>query len=135
MSATMGTRREFAAAKEIALSMLTTEFVLPAYQTYLKERYAIDADRVIFDLAGAQQRLRDAVLFSAAETRERGDEIDGETDGVTIWIMRGLERDHMVEVLLHEAMHDSVFVSRPTRHGELRGLTCHDEHNVIYALL
>ena len=122
-------------AKEKALTMLHPSIVLPAFQGYLGYKYKVHEDQVVFDYEGAKHRLRDAVILSIAESQERQDEIYGETDGETIWILRGLTFEECVETLLHEAMHDSVFVRRNTRSGMYKSLSTEEEHDVIYAVL
>ena len=56
------------------------------------------------------------------------DYVAGETDGDRILVDGGLCHDERVETLVHEALHDSVFVARPTRSGERKGLPCDVEH-------
>ena len=45
----------------------------------------------LFDYKDACRRIREAVYLSHAETSERVEEINGETDGDTIWLMRRLD--------------------------------------------
>ena len=65
------------------------------------------------------------------ETTERADEINGETDGDAIWLMRRLGDGLLLNTLLHEALHDSVFVERATRSGLRRTLSESDEHAIM----
>lgn len=127
-------RDVFREAKERALQTLSTEWVLDAFRAHLG-RHKVPVERVTFDYDDAVRRIREAVLLPHAESRAREDEISGETDGDQIWIVRGLSLDDCVETLLHEAMHDSVFVTRATRSGARKGLSCELEHAVIYGLL
>jgi hypothetical protein len=122
-------------AKEKALTMLHPCIVLPAFQGYLGYRYKVHGDHVVFDYEGAKDRVKDAVLLSNVESQERKEEIYGETDGETIWILRGLTFEECVQTLLHEAMHDSVFIVRNTRSGMYKSLSCEEEHDVIYSVL
>ena len=122
-------------AKTAALTVFTPDLILTAFQERLREKYKIPSEDLYFDFKGAQQRLANAVLLSVAESEERKDEIYGETDGETIWILRGLSLEECVETLIHEAMHDSVFIKRSTRSGEHKPLSCEVEHDVIYGLL
>ena len=66
-----------------------------------------------------------------AESSERVDEINGETDGDSIWLMRRLDDELLLSTLLHEALHDSVFVERVTRSGLRRTLSESDEHAIM----
>jgi hypothetical protein len=129
------TRQTLVEAKGIALQSLSHEWIHSAFATHLAETYGIPRECVMFDYEAAAQRVKDAILLSPAESKARQDEINGETDGETIWITRGLSLDDCVETLLHEAMHDSVFLKRNTRSGERKGLSCEVEHDVIYQLL
>jgi len=121
-------------AKERALQTLSAEWILDGFRAHLS-RHGVPSDRVVFDYEDAVRRIREAVLLPHAESRAREEEINGETDGDQIWIVRGLAFDECVETLLHEAMHDSVFVTRATRSGARKGLSCELEHAVIYPLL
>ena len=58
-------------------------------------------------------------------------EINGETDGDAIWLMRRLGDGLLLNTLLHEALHDSVFVERATRSGLRRTLSESDEHAIM----
>ena len=131
----MSARHVLEEAKAIALERLTDDFLRQPYSEYLCGRHGIPEERLVFDVAEARQRVRDAVLLSRDESQEREDEISGETDGETIWIVRGMSLEDAVTTLLHEAMHDSCFVLRPTRSGARKGLSCELEHEVIYATL
>lgn len=122
-------------AKVIALDQLDHDWVRDAFAKHLEDRYRVPRDRIVFDVDAAVQRVRDAVLLPAVESKARCHEISGETDGETIWITRDLDLDDCVETLLHEAMHDSVFVLRDTRSGMRKGLSELIEHDVIYQLL
>ena len=128
-------RSTLSRAKHTAAQLLTPEFVESTFRSRLAQKFGIPHERVFFDHTNALKRLHDAILFSSVETRAREDEIYGETDGETIWIIRGLEEDEYVEVLMHEAMHDSVFILRQTRSGERKGLSCDVEHDVIHTIL
>lgn len=131
----MTSRRVLEEAKAIALSRLTEQFLLAPYSDLLCGLHHVPAESVVADVEHARARVRDAVLLSRDESRERRDEILGETDGETIWIVRGLSMDETVTTLLHEAMHDSVFIRRATRSGARKGLSCELEHQVIYGVL
>ena len=124
-------RDDFVKAKREAAERLTAALVLPAFREVLHRKYGVRPERVVFERDEALGRIRDAVLLPRAESAERGEEISGETDGETIWIMRDLDHEDTVDTLIHEAMHDSVFVVRETRGGRKRALTCEDEHDAI----
>ena len=126
-----GSRRVLAAAKRVAEEVLCPEWVLPLFREYLSGRYGCPPDRVVFDYDDACRRIREAVFLGQTETGERVDEINGETDGDTIWLMRRLDDDLLLNTLLHEALHDSVFVERTTRTGQRRTLSESDEHAVM----
>jgi hypothetical protein len=122
-------------AKRIALESLTHEFLFHPFKTYLTSKMRIEESLLLCDLEGARRRVREAVLLSRSESEERRDEICGETDGEVIWITRGLSLSECVDTLLHEAMHDSVFVVRETRSGKRKNLPCDVEHEIIYSVL
>ena len=122
-------------AKIVALHVFTPELILPLFEDHLTKKYKVSPDDIHFDFEGARSRLANAVLLSVGESREREDEIYGETDGETIWILRGLELEECVQTLIHEAMHDSVFLKRSTRSGDYKSLSCDLEHEVIYNFL
>lgn len=130
----MGSRGVLTDAKHVACALFDSERIFRAFATHL-QTYGIGKPQLHFDLAGALRRMRDAALLSVGETNERQHDIYGETDGETIWILRGLTFEECVETLLHEAMHDAVFVHRPTRSGPYKGLSCDLEHRVIYGVL
>tara|TARA_E500000331_G_scaffold314447_1_gene323762 strand:+ start:344 stop:760 length:417 start_codon:yes stop_codon:yes gene_type:complete len=121
-------------AKRDAISLLDRG-VLFDFQNELKRRYGVHPHRVEFHYRGAVQRIRDAVYVGHTESTERFDELSGETDGETIWVLRGLTYEELVETLVHEALHDSCFIRRPTRAGNLRGLTEELEHDVMDPIL
>ena len=89
------------------------------------------------DRTGAEKRLLDAV-FVAEEDREVDEDGElsyyGMTDGDMIWIDRDIEYKQMIGTLIHEALHDCVFLVRPTRAVERRGLSCEFEHSVMERL-
>lgn len=129
-------RTTLAQAKRVALEAFTAEFIFPAFASHLKKRCKVSGEEMLFfDFEGARRRLDDAVLLSNLESERRKDEIYGETDGETIWILRGLSLEECVVTLLHEAMHDVVFLRRCTRSGDYKGLSCDLEHEIIYGLL
>jgi len=128
-------RHAFVRAKCDALALMNPEGITGAFRFHLRKRYGVSEDNVVFMEDDARRRISNATLLSCVESREREDEISGETDMDGIRIIRGMEHDHTVMTLLHEAMHDSVFVTRATRNGCMRGLTECDEHRVIYALI
>lgn len=135
MADTMSSRTTLLSAKHAALSVFTPERIFTAFEEYLLKHYRLSSDLLHFDLEGARNRLANAVLLSVNESIERQDEIYGETDGETIWILRGLSLEDCIETLIHEAMHDSVFIKRTTRSGKHKSLSCELEHHVIYGLL
>ena len=126
-----GSRQALRAAKRVAEEVLGPEWVLPLFREYLSGRYGCPPDRVVFDYKDACRRIREAVYLTHAETSERVEEINGETDGDTIWLMRRLDDQLLLNTLLHEALHDSVFVERVTRSGGRRTLSESDEHAIM----
>ena len=124
-------RAVLAAAKTQAAEDLIPGVALHAFKRVLKDRYATPPHRIEFDYKDALRRIKEAVYIGHTETAERAEEISGETDGDTIWVMRDLTFDGLVGTLIHEALHDSVYIVRPTRGGNKRGLTCDDEHRAI----
>ena len=131
----MTSRRILEEAKAVALSRLTEQFLRSPYAHVLCGLHHVPPESVVVDVARTRARVRDAVLLSRDESRERKDEILGETDGETIWIVRGLSMDETVTTLLHEAMHDSVFIRRATRSSARKGLSEEFEHQIIYSVL
>ena len=93
---------------------------------------------VLEDLIGvvgvATQKFIDGEIEKDKESGD-GEGEEGETEGETIWVLRGLPYSELVETLLHEALHDSCFIRRPTRTGNLRGLTEDLEHDVMDPIL
>ena len=124
-------------AKEYATAMLIPE-LLPTFQAYLWRRYGVHPDNVVFKVDEARQRIVDATFLSYGENERRiyeGDvPINGETDGEAIWIDRDLTFESMVITLIHEALHDSVFILRTTRSSTMRGLSTEDEHAIMSIL-
>lgn len=114
--------------KRNALRRLTPALVMSMFRPVLS--YVCE-DSIYFDLSDARRRIRDAVLLGHTESHERQHEISGETDGDTIWLVRGMGQCHTTNTLLHEALHDSVFVLRNTRRGNKRALTCECEHRAM----
>ena len=92
---------------------------------------------IYIDKAGAEKRLLDAVFVPPSE-QEYDAEGDimyrGLTDGDMIWVDRCCEYEMMVGTLIHEALHDCVFLVRPTRAAEYRRLSCDFEHSVFECL-
>jgi hypothetical protein len=131
----MSSRNILSTAKDSALSLFRHDMIFKAFQKHLSSKYKLTNNQLFFDYENAKKRLKDAVLLSVKESTERFNEIYGETDGETIWILRGLSLDECVETLLHEAMHDSVFIRRTTRSGEYKSLSCDLEHSIIYNFL
>ena len=128
-------RNALARAKREALETLDDpQFIIGPFRDHLRKR-GVAIDNIVFDVEGARRRVREAVLLSYAESEERRDDIYGETDGETIWVLRGLSPYETVVTLLHEAMHDAVFIRRPTRSGQQKGLSCDLEHEVIHTRL
>jgi hypothetical protein len=118
-------------AKARALARFCHDFVYAPFASHLRDKYGIPSSLIRVDVEAARRRLREAALLSVRESEERRGAIYGETDGETIWVVRGLSEDTYVDTLLHEAMHDTVFVHRPTRSGKEKGLSCEVEHEVI----
>ena len=62
----MSARHVLEEAKAIALERLTDDFLRQPYSEYLCGRHGIPVERLVFDVAEARQRVRDAVLLSPA---------------------------------------------------------------------
>ena len=121
-------------AKRDAISLLDRGMLFN-FQNELSRRYGVPPWRVEFHYRDAVDRIQNAVYIGHTESTERTDEISGETDGETIWVLRGLTYEELVETLVHEALHDSCFIHRPTRACTLRGLTESLEHDVMDPIL
>ena len=122
-------------AKETALALLSEELVFPMFRYHLTGRYRVPADQIVFNLQDARRRIREATYLPLQESKERFAELRGETDGDMIWVTRGLDFEDTVDTLLHEAMHDSVFIRRATRSGDMKGLSCELEHQIMDDIL
>lgn len=125
------TRTELAKAKLEACRRLRehSEHVLHAFRSYLWSVYHVYPDAVMFDVEGALSRINDAVFTTECP------DLYAETDGTTIWISKiAMNFAEVVATLIHEALHDSVFVLRSTRYGHRRVMSCHDEHCVMSVL-
>jgi hypothetical protein len=103
-----------------------------AFCTYLKNR--AHPSKIVYDHVDAKRRICDAVFMDeddCLDRVERADEIYGETDGDQIWINPWCTGREMMLTLVHEALHDSVHVVRPTRSGRKKGLYTAQEHAVM----
>lgn len=93
---------------------------------------------VHFDRKDAVARIMGAVFLDRAEEAERiddDDEIFGETEDGAIWISRvDMNHDLFVGALVHECLHDSLRVARPTRAAHERGLSETLEHSLMREL-
>ena len=127
-------RAELRAAKEQALELFSEELVV-GFQKELERRYGLPRDRVIFKRADAIRRIKEAVYLNYTELEEDGDEYCGMTDGDTIWVMRNLTFADLVETLIHEALHDSMFIEAKTRSGVAVQLPEETEHAAMYPML
>lgn len=95
------------------------------------------SSNIVYNQNDAKRRVRDAVFMDETNClvrAERGDEIYGETDGDQIWINPWCTGQEMVLTLVHEALHDSVHIVRPTRQGMMKGLNTKQEHAVMETL-
>ena len=115
--------------KRDALRRLTPTLVMGMFGPVLSP-YVCE-DSIYFDLSDARRRIREAVFLGHTESHERRREISGETDGDTIWLVRDMGQQHTTRTLLHEALHDSVYVLRDTRRGHKRALSCECEHRAM----
>ena len=120
-------RARLASAKAEAEALFAASDYDALFRFYLEARRGIPPERVVFHRAAACRRIREAALLSVRESAERADAIEGETDGETIWIVRGLSRAQMVDVLLHEALHGACTLDN-------REICEKDEHQVIRQL-
>ena len=127
-------RREFLDAKILAVKILDKEYITKLFRRKLC-RKGVDPETVFFDYADACKRIMNATFLSRRESQERCFEICGETWNGDIWIVRGLDFETQVETLLHEALHDSVFIYRSTRSGNKKGLSESMEHDIMYRFL
>ena len=76
------------------------------FQIHLSKK-GVPEHMISFDDADARRRIREAVLLPYVESFERHTEIAGETDGDTIWVVRGLFFEDMVETEEYEEFLDS----------------------------
>ena len=125
-------------AKREALAILDSnwEVVEEQFVAHLKERLGYTGE-VKIDKEGSRKRLMDAAFVSQDERdMDESGEIMylGYTDGEGIWIDRSCEYEEMIGVLCHEALHDCVFLVRPTRNETLRRLSCEFEHYVFESI-
>ena len=126
-------------AKEEALGVLEESWpsIEHAFSEHVRTRLGWKGD-VYVDKEGAAKRLIDAVFVSPQD--QEYDELTGErmyngmTDGEMIWIERCCEYEQMVGTLIHEALHDCVFLVRPTRAAQYRNLSGEFEHSVFECL-
>jgi len=126
-------------AKVEALELLEKNWpdIVNEFKLHLKDKHHFRG-AVHVDQEGARRRVKEAV-FVALEDEER-DELTGElmyqgyTDGEVIWVHKDIDYESMVGTLVHEALHDSVFILRTTRTLTKRGLSCADEHAVMTRL-
>ena len=130
-------RQKLAHAKVQAVKLLNAEHrrITCAFCKYL-ERQTRPCN-VIYNHIDAKRRISEAVFMDVSDCldrEERGDEIYGETDGDQIWINPWCTRHEMVMTLIHEALHDSVHIVRPTRRGKCKGLNIKQEHDVMKTL-
>ena len=88
------------------------------------------------DKVGAEKRVLDAVFLPPEDQEYEDGHVmyNGFTDGDMIWIERCCEYEQMIGTLIHEALHDCVFLVRPTRQMRYRGLSCEFEHSVFECL-
>jgi hypothetical protein len=125
-------------AKDEALELLQSSWPTIEYNfaNHIKKNLAWQG-QIYLDKAGAEKRLRDAVFIVSEDQAfdENGDHMyNGMTDGDIIWIERGIEYEQMIGTLVHEALHDCVFLVRPTRSCTYRRLSCEFEHAVFESL-
>ena len=125
------TRIELKRAKVEAVSRVAAceEQIRCAFETYMRTVRGVSPDALKFEFASAMERVKNAVFFGGRP------DLYAETDGETIWVSKSaMSYDEVVQALIHEALHDTVFVRRDTRNGSLRGIGCHDEHCVMRLL-
>lgn len=125
-------RVTLANAKRIACESLDShkQEILDAFTAMLPQGFEYNHDC-------AKRRVSNAVFMDTKDCEERvrrGDEIFGETDGDQIWINPLCSYNEMVLTLVHEALHDTVFLRRATRTGPCKGLSVDFEHNVMKRL-
>ena len=126
------TRKMFSDAKSISIKLLryNPEGVIEVYAKYLKTKYGIYHEQLKYDLVPAIKRIKDATFI-----RDRPD-IFGETDGESIWISKSYKFtfNSLVSTIIHEALHCTVKVYRPTRHCEWKCLSEDDDHYCMWLL-
>ena len=127
-------RQELLDAKILAIQILDKEYITKLFRRRLCKK-GVDPQNVIFDYTDACKRIMNASFLSRRESEERRAEICGETWNGDIWIIRGLDFETQVETLLHEALHDSVFIHKSTRSGDKKGLSETIEHDIMYRFL
>ena len=125
-------------AKSEALAILDSnwEVVEEQFVAHLKRKLGYSGD-IKVDKEGARKRLKEAAFVGADErdVDETGELMYlGYTDGEGIWIDKSCEYEQMIGTLCHEALHDCVFLVRPTRNETFRRLSCEFEHGVFESL-
>ena len=125
------TRALLSLAKQEAKRRVSTHDaeVLDTFRSHLWDRYRVFPCDVEFDTSSAIDRI-DGAVFSV----DRPD-LYAETDGTTIWISKiAMNFTEVVATLIHESLHDSVYVLRRTREGCRKLMSCHDEHLCMHRL-
>ena len=126
------TRKMLSAAKIISIKLLRHDpaGVIEVYAKYLKAKYGIYQEQLKYDLEPAIKRIKNATFI-----RNRPD-IFGETDGESIWISKSYKFtfNSLVSTIIHEALHCTVKVYRPTRQCDWKFLSEDDDHYCMWLL-
>lgn len=127
-------RRTLARAKDRACEVLDREQeqIICVFSKYLQGH--VHSANIVYKHSDAKRRVRNAVFMDetdCADRVKREDEIYGETDGDQIWVNPWCIGREMVLTLVHEALHDSVYVVRPTRQGKYKSLDLKQEHDAM----
>ena len=122
-------------AKESALSILKESWdeIENVFTEHIRCKLQYKGE-IVIDRDGAEKRLQNATFVDKddKEVDETGTRLyNGMTDGETIWIDKECVVEEMIATLIHEALHDCVFLVRPTRCMSLRNLSCDFEHSVF----
>ena len=125
-------RKMFLDAKQVSIELLkyNPDGVIDIYAKYLRTKYGIHKEQIKYDLEPAIKRITNAAFI-----RDRPD-IFGETDGSSIWISKAYKFTFhsLVSTLIHEALHCTVKVNRPTRQSVWKCLSEDDDHYCMWLL-
>lgn len=91
----------------------------------------IPREKIKINLIEAKKRVQNAAFFSKIDS-EKFDDISGATSDGMIWVHRSMQtHDDVVEILLHEVLHDLINIERSTRSGSHKYLSESFEHFIM----